>query len=199
MITEALRRGVALDLDGTICNTVKSLKNILISKGWSGFTDEYLKPNSDPQDRRVFIHGIPELQSFLDTTIQELFEQEEVYEQAEPLEGALEGALALHSAGLLKGYATRRPFLVSGATRRWLIKWGFPDLAVGHTYDHNKSGNLRFFKAGTIIEDSPHEVMALDIDHHALLITAHYNTRFPLPPNATRCNWETIQHVASRL
>lgn len=194
MITQALKSGVVLDIDGTLADTASALKDLLIATGLTGMTAEFLKPNTDPQDRRVFIHEIYSMQAFLDATIKDLFSKPEVYQNALPLPGAVEGAQALQAAGLLKGYATRRPYHLSPETGRWLQQWGFPDLGISYTETPSKSSCMRFFNAGAIIEDSPHEVFALDIEHHALLIDAHYN-RVPLPTNVTRVTWETIKSL----
>lgn len=155
---------IGLDLDNVIVDIMASARAVM-AKDHSLELEEVIETHVYWEP---FTHSDPLIAETLKPD-HSFWNREDVLLGAPPLPGSLEAVLALHEAGLLACYITRRPPLVDAITRQWLSMHSFPEMPVvhvGHTdrdqyFDRCKSTACHEHGVTHMVDDQPHEIESL--------------------------------------
>lgn len=171
---------VAIDLDGTLCDTLTTVKTLTLQKlkqpkiSWPDSSDYYAQENSLP----------PELRGLAKPIVDALFSNPDVFSSAKPFVGAQAFVDQVAADFDLVGYITRRPPNTLALTARWLAKHGFakPDQVFIASDDKSKSSLCKQYDVMAMVEDNPRELV--DLCSHKIyvaLIDRPYNRAGPMP------------------
>lgn len=173
--------GLVLDIDGVCCNTARPVTHIIRQE--LGVHQDAMLPLGDDYATGITDQFPEHLREQAIEILRQAFDHNygDVYDHAIPEPGAVAGAHALHQAGLLRGYVTRRPGNpeVITATQRFLDTQQFPSLPVLHAPRGTaKTTPMRQLGADTIIEDSPYEIEGILADGLGVIVMTHpYNAQ----------------------
>lgn len=129
------------------------------------------------------------------TKIYDYLEDPDLYDEVEPVEGALEGVDQLRRRGLHVVFATSSPNGSAGAKLRWLLKHGFlPAIRVGSTHpDYIEIHSKGLLRGDILIDDGPHNIQAFN--GYAILFERFHNRDFEWPVRAK--GWLAVTDLLS--
>lgn len=191
------------DIDGVLCETADLAVQYACHRLGMHASDLINIPNDDYENG--LINRFPaEQREAANRLIRAAFDENEgdIYRIAPVRTHAHEALHELASAGILRGYVTRRPPHpeVIEATRDWIDENGFPDLPLEHVpRGISKAVYMRRLNATVIVEDSPAEAQSVLAHGLAVIYMDHpYNRHVEHPHLRVTC-WSGVTPLVRAL
>lgn len=158
-LAKSQTRGIALDIDETLSNTVKWWFSKMIelfgnpeNLDWKGIYDKYRHSSKIPYWQT------DEIKQWME----ERREDNSIQTEIEVLEGAVENVAAIHKFAPVVAYVTARPESVIPGTKNWLEMHDFPEAPIVTRPNGVSIENGNKWKAGVIEKLFPYVQAIVD-------------------------------------